>query len=64
MPHVMAVLGAEFVTAIRASDVMKQLQIQGSEAVASTADAFRKNLVTELAYWKKLIQAEGIKAEE
>ena len=57
-------LNAEFVKAIRAPDVMKQLEIQGSEAVASSADAFRKKLVTELAYWKKLIQDEGIKAEE
>ena len=61
---IMSRLHAEFVKAVRAPDVVKQLDAQGSEAIASTPDAFRKRMLGELARWKKVIQDEGIKAEE
>ena len=56
-------LNAEFVKAVRAPDVVKQLDAQGSETVGSTPEFFRQKLTTELAYWKKLIEEERIKLE-
>ena len=63
-PAIVNRLHAEFVKAVRAPDVLKQLEAQGSVPVASTPDAFRRRLVSELARWKKIVQEKGIKAEE
>lgn len=56
-------LNAEFAKAVRAPDVSRQLEALGSVPIASTPDAFRAKIVSELAYWKKIIQDNGIKAE-
>lgn len=63
-PAIVNKLHAEFARAVRAPDVLKQLEAQGSVPVASTPDAFRKRLVSELARWKKIVQEKGIRAEE
>jgi len=57
-------LSAEFVKVVRSPDVIKQLEALGTAPVASTPDAFRTKLVSELAYWKKIIQENDIKAED
>jgi len=57
-------LHAEFFKAVHAPDVLKQLEAQGSVALASTPEVFRKRLISELARWKKIVQDKGIKAEE
>ena len=48
---------------VRAPDVLKQLDAQGSMAVANSPEAFRQRLVAELARWKKVIQDKGIKVD-
>jgi tripartite-type tricarboxylate transporter receptor subunit TctC len=54
---------AEFVKAVRAPEVLKALEAQGSMPVANTPDAFRKRMAGELARWKRIIEEKGIKAE-
>ena len=53
----------ELVKAVRAPDVLKQLDAQGSIAVANSPEAFRKRLVDELARWRKVVQEKGIKVD-
>jgi tripartite-type tricarboxylate transporter receptor subunit TctC len=50
------------VKAVRAPDVLKQLETQGSIPVASPPEAFRKRIAGVLARWKSIIQERGIKA--
>ena len=63
-PAILSRLHAEMVKAVRSSDVIRQLELQGSVPVANSPDVFRARLVTELTRWKKIIQDEGIKLEE
>jgi tripartite-type tricarboxylate transporter receptor subunit TctC len=53
----------ELVRVVRSPDVLRQLDAQGSIAVANTPEAFRKRLVGELARWKKVVQEKGIKVD-
>ena len=61
---VIARLNTEFRKAVLSPDVAKQLEQQGSIALASAPEAFRKRLSQEMTRWKKIIQERGIKAEE
>ena len=56
-------LSAEFGKVVRAPDVVKQLEALGNAPVASTPEVFRAKLASELAYWKKIITENDIKAE-
>ena len=61
---IVARLNTEFRKAVLSPDIAKQLEQQGSVALASAPEAFRKRLSLETARWKKIIQERGIKAEE
>ena len=63
-PAIVSRLHSEFAKAVRAPDVLKQLEAQGSVPLGSTPDVFRKRLIAELARWKKIVQEKNIKAEE
>lgn len=56
-------LNAEFAKAVRSPEVLKQLDAQGSVAVASTPEAFGKRMATELARWRKVIQEKKIRLD-
>ena len=56
-------LNAEVVKAINSPRAMKAWEERGSVVVGSTPDAFRKSLVAELAFWKKLVRENNIQAE-
>ena len=63
-PAILSKLHAEFVKAVRSTDVVRQLESVGSTPVANSPDAFRARMVSELARWKKIIQENGIKTDE
>ncbi len=45
-------------------EVSKQIEAQGSTPVGSSPEQFRKQIASEAARWKKIIQERGIKAED
>ena len=61
---IIARLNTEFRKAVLSPDIAKQLEQQGSIALTSASEAFRKRLSLETARWKKIIQERSIKAEE
>ena len=61
---VIARINAEFVKALRQSDVAAKLNEQGFETVASTPEWFGQYIKTEIAKWSKVIKAAGIKGGE
>ena len=56
-------LSAEFGKVVRMPEVVKQLETLGNAPVASTPEVFRAKVASELAYWKKIITENDIKAE-
>lgn len=56
-------LHTELVKAVRAPEVVKQLEAAGSTPVGSTPEAFRARMARELAQWKKIVQENNIKGE-
>jgi len=56
-------LHAAFVAAAKSPDVTEALAKLGTHAVASTPVVFRKKIQGELAYWKKIIEANRITLE-
>ena len=56
-------LSAEFAKVVRLPDVVRQLETLGNAPVASTPAVFRAKVASELAYWKRIIQENDIKAE-
>jgi tripartite-type tricarboxylate transporter receptor subunit TctC len=63
-PAIVAKLQQEFHKAIHAPDTVKLLDAQGLVPVASTPEAFRAKIISELARQKRIIVERNIKAEE
>lgn len=57
-------LSVAFKAAITTPKAMKGWETQGTTPVGSTPDEFRKQLVAEMAVWKKLVKDNNIKAED
>ena len=56
-------LNADLVAALKAPDVAKRIAEDGSEAVGSTPEAFRKFMLDDLAKWTKVVKEGNIKVE-
>ncbi len=56
-------LSAELARAARAPDVAGRLAADGGVAVGSSPDEFRQHLLNEIARWRKVVQATGIRVE-
>ncbi|OGA50267.1 MAG: hypothetical protein A3G24_17260 [Betaproteobacteria bacterium RIFCSPLOWO2_12_FULL_62_13] len=53
---IVAKLSAEFAKALKQSDVMGMLKVDGAQPVGSTPEQFSQFLVAEMARWRKLVQ--------
>jgi tripartite-type tricarboxylate transporter receptor subunit TctC len=62
-PAVVKRLHAELVKAARAPEVLERLAPDGGEAVGNTPEQFAQHVSSEIARWRKVAQAAGIKAE-
>lgn len=62
-PPIIDKLHAAFVKAVRSPDVVEALTKLGTLPVASTPAEFRKKIQGELAYWKKIVEANRITLE-
>ena len=56
-------LHAEIVSAAQDATVRSRFTSEGADVVASTPQEFTRFIATEIAKWKKVVQAAGIKAE-
>jgi tripartite-type tricarboxylate transporter receptor subunit TctC len=56
-------LNAELARAARAPDVAGRLAADGGVAVGSSPEAFQQHLLAEIARWRKVVQATGIRVE-
>jgi tripartite-type tricarboxylate transporter receptor subunit TctC len=56
-------LGSEIVTAVRHPEVAKRLAADGSEAVGSKPEEFRRHIAAERDKWAKVIRDRGIRAQ-
>ncbi len=62
-PAIIARLNKELVEVIGQQETREKLAKVGFDAVASTPDAFKKQIATELESWRKVIQAAKIKTQ-
>lgn len=60
---VVALLQRDAAKALKQPDVLKQLELSNSEAVASTPEEFARFLQSEISTWAKVIKQSGAKAE-
>ncbi len=56
-----AKLSAEFAKALKQSDVLGMLKVDGAQPVGSAPEQFSQFLVAEMARWRKLVQGGNIK---
>ena len=56
-------LNAELVNAVKSPDVIAALEKLGTTPIGSTEDEFRKKFQVNVAYWKKIVEANNIKLE-
>jgi len=56
-------LHAEIVSAAQEATVRSRFTSEGADVVASTPQEFTRFIAIEIAKWKKVVQAAGIKAE-
>ena len=56
-------LNAETVKAMRLQDLRDRLGSQGAEPVTSTPEQFSGYVKDELAKWKRVVKASGMKAD-
>ncbi len=56
-------LAAEAAKAIHSSEIKALLTLEGAEPVGNSPDEFAASLQIEVARWKKLVEAAGIKAD-
>ena len=63
-PAIINRLNAELNRVVTAPDIVKALEPDGVVAIASTPEAFARQLVIEVARWKKVVKDNDIKAEE
>ena len=56
-------LNGEIARALRSREIVERLAEDGGEPVASTPEAFNRFLVVEIARWRKVVAAAGIRAE-
>ena len=63
-PAIVNKLSGEFARIAKMPDVIARFANDETELVGSTPDYFGKVIVTEINRWKKLVQEQGIKAEE
>jgi len=56
-------LHTELTRAARASDVAERLAADGGEAVGGTPEKFQQHLISEIARWRKVVQAANIRVE-
>ena len=57
-------LSAEAAKALKEADLREKLVQTGIEPVGNSPEAARKFLDAEIAKWKKVIEAAGVKAEQ
>jgi tripartite-type tricarboxylate transporter receptor subunit TctC len=63
-PHpIVAILNTEAVKAVHMPEMKSILALEGSEPVGNTAAEFSALIKTEVARWRKVVKAAGIKAE-
>ena len=60
---IVATLGAAIARAARAPDIRQKLLDQGAEPVGSTPDEFGVLLREEVAKWRDVVKAAGLKVE-
>jgi tripartite-type tricarboxylate transporter receptor subunit TctC len=53
----------ELTRAARAPEVAERLAADGGEAVGGPPEVFQKLITTEIARWRKVVQAANIKVE-
>ncbi len=56
-------LAADAAKAIHAAEIKAMLALEGAEPVGNSPDEFAASLQAEVARWKKLVDAAGIKAD-
>ena len=56
-------LNAELVKSARSPDIVERLAPDGGEPVGYTPEQFARHLVAEIARWRKLVKAAGIRLE-
>ena len=56
-------LHTELTRAARAPDVAERLAADGGEAVGGTPEKFQQHLISEIARWRKVVQAANIRVE-
>ena len=56
-------LHSELAKITHAAEFTKRLEVQGTDVIGSTPEAFRKVITDEAAKWDKVIRTAGIKAE-
>jgi len=56
-------LSGELARAARAPDVSRRLAADGGEAVGSSPEQFQQHIADEIARWRKVVQATGIRVE-
>ena len=62
-PAIIARLNSELKKTVDSPEVHQRLSGDGAEPVAGTPEHFQKHLAAEMAKWRKLIRAAGIRAE-
>lgn len=62
-PEIIAKLNAELVKAAKAADINERMVADGGEVLGTTPEQFRQHLIEEIARWRKVVQAAGIKME-
>lgn len=62
-PEVIALLNAGAIKALHTPEMKSILALEGSEPVGNSPAAFAAIIKTEIARWKKIVAAAGIKAE-
>lgn len=61
--HLVRKLNAEFVNAVKSTDVIAALEKLGTTPIGSTQEEFRKKFQSNLAYWKQIVETNNIKLE-
>ncbi len=59
-PAILNRLNAELVRSARASDLLEKLATDGGEGVGSTPEQFTRQLVAEMARWRKIVKEAGV----
>ncbi len=60
---ILAKLNAELVKAARLPDIGERMAGDGGEPLGTTPEQFRQHLMHEIARWRKVVQAAGIRVE-